>query len=50
MPPLYIQELHQEQTVDFLSSVESKYFIFLGREVDSTIFPNIRFFRLRVGC
>ena len=53
MPPLYIQGshwVHFKKIEDFLSPGDSTYFIFLGSRVDSIFCPNIRFFRLRVGC
>ena len=53
MPPVYIQGSHWghfKKIEDLLSPGDSTYFIFLGSKVDSIFCPNIRFFRLRVGC
>ena len=53
MPHVYIQESHWDQfnkIEDFLSPGDSASFILLGRDIDSIIFPNIRVFKLRVGC
>ena len=52
IPLVYIQESHRERfkkIVDYLFPGESASFILQGREIDSTIFPNIRVIKLRGG-